>query len=52
MKPEQVLAAFEARMELDELHAYKEEVERVIMRPQRDYKYVGCPGTVQGYLDP
>ncbi|XP_014679744.1 PREDICTED: uncharacterized protein LOC106819659, partial [Priapulus caudatus] len=37
VKPEQVLAAFEARMELDELHAYKEEVERVIARPQKDY---------------
>ncbi|XP_055923588.1 uncharacterized protein LOC129954019 isoform X2 [Eupeodes corollae] len=36
--PEQALAAFEAKMELDELQAYQQAIERVIMQPQKDYK--------------
>lgn len=37
IKPEQVLAAFEAKMELDELHAYQYSLENVIMQPQKDF---------------
>ena len=37
MKPEQALAAFEAKLELDELHAFQQESERLITQPQRDF---------------
>lgn len=35
--PEQALAAFEANLELDELCAYQQEIERLITQPQRDF---------------
>ncbi|XP_014234034.1 uncharacterized protein LOC106657177 isoform X1 [Trichogramma pretiosum] len=37
IKPEQALAAFEAKLELDELHAFQQEMERLITQPQRDF---------------
>lgn len=37
IRPEQALAAFEAKMELDELQAYQQRVEREIAQPQRDF---------------
>lgn len=37
IKPEQALAAFEAKMELDELQAYQHAIETVILQPQKDY---------------
>lgn len=35
--PEQALAAFEAKMELDELNAYQSLMERKIHQPQKDF---------------
>lgn len=37
IKPEQALAALEAKMELDELQAYQHSMETVICQPQKDY---------------
>lgn len=37
IKPEQALAAFEAKLEVDELLAYQQEIERLITQPQRDF---------------
>ncbi|XP_026671760.1 uncharacterized protein LOC108627846 isoform X2 [Ceratina calcarata] len=37
IRPEQALAAFEARLELDELLAFQQETERLITQPQRDF---------------
>lgn len=37
IKPEQALAAFEAKMELDELQAYQHSTERVILQPKKDF---------------
>ncbi|KAL5274492.1 hypothetical protein ACFFRR_000922 [Megaselia abdita] len=37
IRPEQALAAFEAKMELDELQAYKQSVEKTIVQPQKDF---------------
>ncbi|XP_058795012.1 uncharacterized protein LOC131666391 isoform X2 [Phymastichus coffea] len=37
IRPEQALAAFEAKLELDELLAYQQEMERLITQPQRDF---------------
>lgn len=37
IRPEQALAAFEAKMELDELSAYQHQIEQTILQPQRDY---------------
>lgn len=37
IRPEQALAAFEAKMELDELQAYQHHVEREISQPQKDF---------------
>lgn len=37
MRPEQALAAFEAKLELDELLAFQQEMERLITQPQRDF---------------
>ncbi|XP_011298454.1 uncharacterized protein [Fopius arisanus] len=37
IKPEQALAAFEAKLELDELFAFQHETERLITQPQRDF---------------
>ncbi|XP_054716194.1 uncharacterized protein LOC129225725 [Uloborus diversus] len=36
--PEQALAAFEAKLETEELNAFKEEVERIILLPQQIYR--------------
>lgn len=37
IKPEQALAAFEAKMELDELQAYQHATETSILQPQKDF---------------
>ncbi|XP_014469880.1 PREDICTED: uncharacterized protein LOC106741940 isoform X2 [Dinoponera quadriceps] len=37
IKAEQALAAFEAKLELDELLAFQQETERLITQPQRDF---------------
>ncbi|XP_053697381.1 uncharacterized protein LOC128744410 [Sabethes cyaneus] len=37
IKPEQALAAFEAKMELDELQAYQHAMETIICQPQKDF---------------
>ncbi|PSN34108.1 hypothetical protein C0J52_14201 [Blattella germanica] len=37
IRPEQALAAFEAKMELDELAAYQHEMEQTILQPQKDF---------------
>ncbi|XP_042900994.1 uncharacterized protein [Parasteatoda tepidariorum] len=36
--PEQALAAFEAKLETEELNAFKEEVERIILLPQQTFR--------------
>ncbi|KAG8185351.1 hypothetical protein JTE90_005478 [Oedothorax gibbosus] len=38
ISPEQALAAFEAKLETEELNAFKEEVERIILLPQQIYR--------------
>jgi hypothetical protein len=40
IRPEQALAAFEAKMELDELAAYQHEMEQMILQPQKDFRCV------------
>jgi len=37
IKPEQALAAFESKMELDELQAYQHSLETIILQPQKDF---------------
>lgn len=37
IKPEQALAAFEAKMELEELQAYQQSMESIILQPQKDF---------------
>ncbi|XP_058455787.1 uncharacterized protein LOC131433056 isoform X1 [Malaya genurostris] len=37
IRPEQALAAFEAKMELDELQAYQHSLETIICQPQKDF---------------
>ncbi len=37
IKPEQALASFEAKMELDELQAWQHSMETVICQPQKDF---------------
>ena len=37
IRTEQALAAFEAKLELDELLAFQQETERLITQPQRDF---------------
>lgn len=37
IKPEQALAAFEAKMELEELNAYQQSMESIILQPQKDF---------------
>lgn len=39
IRPEQALAAFEAKMELDELAAYQGQIEHTILQPQRDFRH-------------
>lgn len=39
VSPEQALAAFEAKMEWDELAAYQTVVENTIMQPQKDFSH-------------
>nr|CAD7571824.1 unnamed protein product [Timema californicum] len=41
VRPEQALAAFEAKLELDELAAYQHETEQTILQPQKDFRYKG-----------
>jgi hypothetical protein len=48
IRPEQALAAFEAKMELDELAAYQHEMEQMILQPQKDFRCVS-PRTVGRY---
>jgi len=43
IRPEQALASLEAKMELDELAAFQQQVEQVILQPQRDFRYVILP---------
>lgn len=52
IRPEQALAAFEARMELDELQAYQKAVEEQIRQPQKDFtKFVdACFGSFSAQL--
>jgi hypothetical protein len=40
IRPEQALAAFEAKMELDELAAYQHSMEQMILQPQKDFRFV------------
>jgi hypothetical protein len=40
IRPEQALAAFEAKMEMDELAAYQHEMEQMILQPQKDFRCV------------
>ncbi|XP_046659884.1 uncharacterized protein LOC124353884 isoform X2 [Homalodisca vitripennis] len=37
IKPEQALAAFEAKLELDELASYQHQMEQKILQPQKDF---------------
>lgn len=39
IKPEQALAAFEAKMELDELQAFQHSMEKHILQPHRDFSH-------------
>ncbi|KAG8229642.1 hypothetical protein J437_LFUL015593 [Ladona fulva] len=39
IKPEQALAAFEAKMELDELAAFQHEMEQIILTPQKEFSH-------------
>lgn len=50
--PEQALAAFEAKMEWDELAAYQTVTENTIMQPQRDFSQFveGCFGSFSAQL--
>lgn len=50
--PEQALAAFEAKMELDELNAYQSLMEQKIHQPQKDFaRFVDvCFGPFSGHL--
>lgn len=52
IKPEQALAAFEARMELDELQAFQKKIEQQIREPQKDFsKFVeACFGSFSAQL--
>lgn len=52
IRPEQALAAFEAKMELDELQAYQKTVEELIRQPQKDFtKFVdACFGSFSAQL--
>lgn len=54
IKPEQALAAFEAKMELEELEAFKKHTENFILQPQRDFcQFVdACFGPFSSQLDP
>jgi hypothetical protein len=38
IRPEQALAAFEAKLELDELAAYQHQMEMTILQPQKDFR--------------
>lgn len=53
IKPEQALAAFEAKMELDELAAFQQSIESQIFQPQRDFKQFveACFGPFSAHLD-
>lgn len=53
IKPEQALAAFEAKMELDELNAFQQAMENQIFQPQRDFKQFveACFGPFSANLD-
>lgn len=50
--PEQALAAFEAKMELDELNAYQYLMEQKIQQPQKDFaRFVEvCFGSFSAHL--
>lgn len=52
IKPEQALAAFEAKMELDELQAYQHATETSILQPQKDFSQFveACFGPFSGQL--
>ena len=42
IRPEQALAAAEARMELHELNVWKDNLLSVIEQPREEFKYVAC----------
>lgn len=52
ISPEQALAAFEAKMEWDELTAYQNVIESTITQPQRDFAHFveACFGTFSTQL--
>lgn len=52
IKPEQALAAFEAKMEFDELQAFQKVIEEQIRQPQKDFtKFVdACFGSFSAHL--
>lgn len=52
IKPEQALAAFEAKMELDELQAFQHHMETVILQPQHDFSQFveACFGSFSAQL--
>ncbi|KAL4132482.1 hypothetical protein QTP88_009622 [Uroleucon formosanum] len=52
IRPEQALAAFEAKMELDELNAYQNLMEQKIQQPQKDFaRFVDvCFGPFSAHL--
>lgn len=52
IKPEQALAAFEAKMESDELQAYHKAMENLVKQPQKDFaKFVdACFGSFSAQL--
>nr|CAH7734906.1 unnamed protein product [Callosobruchus chinensis] len=52
ISPEQALAAFEAKMEWDELDAYQSVMENTIMQPQKDFSHFveACFGSFSAQL--
>ncbi|XP_074027506.1 uncharacterized protein isoform X2 [Leptinotarsa decemlineata] len=52
ISPEQALAAFEAKMELDELAAYQTVIENTILQPQKDFSHFveACFGSFSAQL--
>lgn len=52
ISPEQALAAFEAKMEWDELAVYQTDIESTIMQPQKDFSHFieACFGSFSAQL--
>jgi hypothetical protein len=51
IRPEQALAAFEAKMEMDELAAYQHEMEQTILQPQKDFRCVSVSTVARHFLN-